>query len=1158
MNVPSSDSIMAKADALINTITYQFISRTSIEGGNSGRDFMSATLQNCMRGNTLWFTLTTTEETHNITVPIPFVENGIVFIENNGTKRAVCNHYEVLTEREVDYLDAIQRIFLGDFNGIVTTVNVKKTMFVQQLAYSILNKNISVVVYSLQKAISEFVNKMPLHETDMNSWAMNQRLMLIDPMFDGLEDPNERLAYQVMKNTKYFPLGWTSIGLSDNTLADKNYILKRDLRDFTPFGRAHHNPQRNLYSTLGMKGDEYPRIVSASMNDLMCNNIVRKGWNFNTVYADIEDTFEDQIMVDNIHRDKFTLKERRVQCFGKMSVIEGQLLKYGQTLAIGPDGQKEAFKIHAEEAWVKSIKETTISVGGLDKEVFEVIITLKRNFKDATKLTNMHGNKGVIRFADLGYATNEKTGEKIKIDIIVSAKTIGKRKNHGQVLELLFNNLIDAETKEVAAIAPVSSTVYGNDGFGVNSSVITVTPAPARVVIPNDRIVSEEELAAIEAKHIELGFKEGAVLACDTYAGKFDALCGKVFWGVIKDPEDQLWAPGATTAVNGKGLRTAGLKFSSVEFRALETIFGKNNPVMDEVLSYVQGTDVVGNLAEVLRSKMGVVSNNRPIIYPQSVRIVDQSAGTLFKEESLAGTMADEFFFNDGCVLQLPVEFQTAIGVGLTPTYEGMKAFDHETFQPNENYRALYSTDKLFVPAGLLRRPWKHASGLYGMSEASVLLNNIIIFCKRMVDEPEEQRHRNMLYNGIQRYYTSIAHSLSMKKGALATQAMSVRYPYSAKAVATLSNEIPMHYVQIHRDMAKQLNVVDGDAVLVERFPCLGFMGVRVQKIAITDDPMCRFTIRASGNSLVSTNLDFDGDTIYIASFHTKEAKAALEREWATPTRPYWKHVDMLNNRKGKPFLHTMKLKDYGIKPFPEFTAESHAEVVGALTGVKAQTGPVVAMAYNITRVVESSGVVVDDELRAKLEMFIEKASQSVFQQKHDSGASLHDIVLNAICTGDVKALEKEGFDKGVAEFICSIIKQMAAIIGIPDLITFHAKKGPTVVSKIVKSFNKLYYASRAYMEGCELLEYINTPVVDLPSRIFQLTMSGTYSKKRTVLDREYDNRLIEQVGEGFKDACAGLFKCIDTLVGIKREPVAVDCECINQLITSRNCLVGI
>lgn len=1155
MFVPSNDSLMANTDALINLVTSQFVSRTQIEGNSSGRDFMSATLQHSMQNNTLWFTITTTEETHNITVPIPFVENGILFVRNNGIKRAVCNHYDVITERELNYLDAIQIIFLGDFSGFIDTVTSKKTMFVQQLAYAILNKNLSVVVYSLQKAINELVNKMPLHETDMNSWVMNNRLMMIDPMFEGLEDPNDRLNYQIMKNNKYFGNGWTSIGLSDGTLADKNYILKTDLRMYTPFGVAHHNPQRNLYSTLGMKGDEYPRIKSASMDDLMSHGIARKGWNFVTVYADIPDTFEDQIVIDNSHRDKFTTKERRVQCFGNMAVKEGEHVKYGQTLAISPDGQKEAFKVYAEDAWVKSIRKVNVSVGGLDKEAYEVIIVLKRNLKDGTKLTNMHGNKGVVHFEDIGYATNPKTGEKIKIDIVVSAKTIGKRKNHGQVLELLFNNMLEFEASENPIVRPISCSLGGTDGFGATTGGEVVVPAPRPITIPNDRVVTDVELELIDAKHVSMGFKKGSVLECDTYAGKFDALCGKVFWGVIKDAEDQLWAPGATTAVNGKGLRTAGLKFSTVEFRALETIFGEKNPVMDEVLSYVQGTDVVADLAEVLRSKMGIVNSKRPVINPLSVRIVDQSAGTLFKEESLAGTVADEFFYGDGCVIQLPVKFQTAVGIGMTPTYEGMAAFTEETYD-RENYKALYTTDKLFVPSGLLRRPWKHASGLFGMSEAAVLLNNIIIFCKRMADEPEEPRHRNMLYNGIQRYYTSIAHSLSMKRGALATQAMSVRYPYSAKAVATLTNKIPMHHVEIHSEMAKQLNVKDGDPVLIERFPCLGFMGLRVQKVVVTDDPMCRFTIRASKNSLVSTNLDFDGDVIYIASFHTPEARAALEREWAAPAQAYWKYVDKLNNRKGGPFLHTMNLQDYGIKPFPAFTAESHAQVVGKLTGVKAQTGPVIAMAYNVTRVVESSGEALDPDMRAGIEMFIEKAGQSVFEQKH-GGQSLHGIVLDAICKADVDALAEEGFDRKVADFICRIIKRKANEIGVPDLATFHEKKGATIVSKIVRANNKLYYASRAFLEGCELLEYINTPVVDLPSRIFNLTMSGTYSKKKTVLDKDYDNRLINQVGDDFKEACAALFRCIDTVVGFRRESVEINKAELGQLISTSGCTVG-
>ncbi len=50
-----------------------------------------------------------------------------------------------------------------------------------------------------------------------------------------------------------------------------------------------------------------------------------------------------------------------------------------------------------------------------------------------------------------------------------------------------------------------------------------------------------------------------------------------------------------------------------------------------------------------------------------------------------------------------------------------------------------------------------------------------------------------------------------------------------------------------------------------------------LQKIKITDDPQCKYVIRVSKNSLGSLNLDFDGDNIFIAAFHSQAAKTALK-----------------------------------------------------------------------------------------------------------------------------------------------------------------------------------------------------------------------------------------------------------------------------------------
>lgn len=1127
-----------KTSTLINLIKSQFEARTIIQAKRSGADFKDVVLTHEVKDKTLYFTLTTRDETHTISVPLPYHKSGVTLIKCNEVERAICDYFNAPIDRIISYLDVIHNIFIGDYSGIITTVPVKKTIFIQQLAYAVLNNNLSVIVYNLQKAINEVVNKMPLHETVMNSWMMNNRLMIIDPAFDSIIDPTERLAYQVNKNKRYFNRGWTSIGLSDGSLADKNYILTKDIRKCTPFGLNHHNPQRNLYSTLGMKGDEFQRIRTKTTQKLMKQGITRKGWNWFTAYVDLPDTFEDQIVIDKSHAGKFVLSERRFQCFGEVMVKEGQKLKVGTPLVRCDDGEIETYKVKADEAWVDRIVKDTTTVGGQKKHVYNVVVKFKRKLKDGTKITNTHGNKGIVRLFDLGYAIDPVTAQKRKLDTIVSAKTVPKRKNHGQILEALYNEWYDrTAANTVPEVKTHSKWVSGtfDSGFAVTSKA--TAPVKIPIVLADELVVNVEGL---KSALIDLGFNKDLTWECDTYAGKVSAVCGTVFWGVSKDVEDQLWDFDDTIRTNGRDLRTAGLKFSTVEFKALETIFGKDNAVLREVLSYTQGIENVEEELKMLRSKTGQIPEGLKVKSVFEMKEIDQSMGTMFPKEMLLDTLADEFFASKGMVLQLPIKYQTAVGINRDDNYEGGVVLFEGQYDKSK-YKAIYLTDKLYIPAGVLRRSWRHSTGLYGMSEVAVLLNNIVALSNRYREEPENVHRITMLYRSIANYFAKVALMLGTKRGDISNYTMSVRYPFSAKAVASLSNSLPPNTIQIHKDMATILKVTNGDVVLTERFPCLGFMGVRPQKVLISNNPMCKYTIRVSGNSLVSQNLDFDGDVLYVASFHSKEAKEALNKEWTNPNEACWKYTDWLNNRKGVPSIHCFNIDDYKIIPFTAMTNEEHAQIVGKLTGVKAQTGPVIAMAYNLMRITENSGHDIPREIEAGIEMFIEKAGQSVFEQKH-GGQSLHDIVIDAICSGDLEILIEEGFDPEISRFICEIIASKAAKLGVYDLKTYHDKQklvgGSTIINRIIRVENKIYFASRSALEGINLLEHLDSNEVDLPSRIFKLTTSGKYNGCRTFLDDFRDDKLLKSIkDEVLKEACSTLFKHLDITLGARKIP---------------------
>jgi len=728
------------------------------------------------------------EEKHLVTFPVPFERNGVLLISNNGIERSVCNYFDVSAEKEKDLLSIFWEILFGNPSGIISDSLLKKGPYIQQIVYGFDSGNASTVLYNLQKAINEVVNYMPLHETDMNSWVMNSRLILIDPLFDELIDPKDRLDYQVEKNRKYFSRGWTSIGLSDGSLSDQNYILKYDIRHLTPFGLGHHNPQRNLYSTLGMKGDETPRVLSQSAANLAAKGLTRKGWNLFTAFVDIPDVFEDQIMVDEFHASKFIKSVRKVSCFGDLLVAVGDKLREGSILSHTSDGEKQIFDVVADEAVVTSVEEVEINVGGAAVKAHNLLIEIRRYLKDGTKITNMHGNKGVIRLRKLGHAVDPRTGMKRRIDIIVSAKSIRKRKNFGQLLEGLLNEL----------------------------------QADKKYVVADDAVA---DIPKLEGLLETCGLQKDGTMEVSTYAGNFRCVCGTVFWGVTKDAEDQIWDETDTVRRNGRDLRVAGLKFSTVEFRSLITRFGKDNPILEEILSYVQGSEDLHEQIKILESVKGILPKDTPVIDVKDVKVLNQTNGTLFPKTSIEGTIVDEFFMPNGFYLRLPLPYSITMNDKLEVVTEGLP----QTQLPSGASK-VFSTNTIYIPAGSLRKCWRHETGNFGLSDLGVLINYVAKAAQAYLADPENAIRLRLFYSAVRSYFYRVALRMCTKKGEISTYGMSVRYPFSAKAVATLSNELPKNTVEISRSMAKRLNVHTGDVVLAERFPCLGFMSIRPRR----------------------------------------------------------------------------------------------------------------------------------------------------------------------------------------------------------------------------------------------------------------------------------------------------------------------------------------
>jgi hypothetical protein len=1007
------------------------------------------------------FTIFNKDTSSILTIPTPFMRDGIQLLRIGSVERPTCVYYKRKEDKCLDYMDMISESLFNDMSSQISSVSYRGQInSIKHIRFAHRKGSFQRGVHNVQRVVNELVNLLPVYTTNMNGWVVNRRISIIDDDFDTINNPADKHSYQVAKNEEFFDRGWSSLGLSDGSLASDNYMLSVDLRSLTPFGFYHHNPQRNLYSTLGMRGDETPLVMSETMAKLKEENLFRTGWNLFTVFVDIPDVYEDQLMVDISHQDKYVDYSKKVHIYGDVLVSENDTIHTEDVVAVDKNEKLVRFSIPCDSAFVESItKEETI----IDGEIYEASVLnlqCRRFLKDGAKLTNLAANKGIIRMKDLGYAIDPSTGKERKIDVIVSSKAVLKRQNYTQVVEAILN------------------TVNKDNEIVLKDGVST----------------SEESLSK---SLVQSGYNADGTWKCKTYVGDFDCVCGTVFWGLTHDADDTIWEDRNTIKEDTYGLRRSGLKFSTIEFRALQTRFGKDSPIEKEVLSYSQGGDNVEELLNIIDSKCGIVNEAVDILHYSDVLPITDD-GTFFDPIHKVGTFLDENFYPDGFMLKLPVKYQVIIDEQHNTLAEGFPSDEVEYIEGKKVFKQIV-LDKIYIPCYNVRQCWTHQVGKCGHSDISRIINDLLVSCRRYDEEGMDVLSN--IYGNICRYFKTVSRMLGSKKGKISILGMSIRYPKSAKAVATLSNDLPKDTVEIHEHMAKNLGVKTGDVVMVERFPCLGFMSIRPQYVRVTNDIQCRYTIRASGNSLGSMTLDFDGDVLYIASFHTKEAKEMLKKEMLKPNELCQSYIEEFNSTMGTPRFKEMSLFDYKITNFEPLTVESHAEIIGKLSGVKNYTGPVVALAYNLLRIAETSDVVHDQKFNCEIEVFMNTIANSVFKQKHGV-KSLHQVVTDAVCLADTKTLIKEGFSKDISEILCATITRKANLLGVNDLKRHHAEHldsgRSNIINFIVRNENKLYFASRSILDATRTRFLLrNYNVVDIPSEMFRKISDRRASLKR-------------------------------------------------------------
>jgi len=1049
----------------------------------------------------------------SFSIPIPYEAHGCWFIKTNQTKRPIGLFLDMVKEVELSYDQVISKLLLEPINGniIPDIIDGKKVCLITQLVDGAVNDNIHVVIKNITSVISKFCSVFPIHVTLFNSYVMNRRVFCIDPVWrEIVSKPKEVLDYQVDKNTTWFPKGYTSLGLADQSLTD-NYLLKMDLRLVSPYGVPYFNPQRNLYSTLGMKGKEEPWILTETEVQLKAKGVERHGFNLWTLFYDVPNVYEDQILVSKDLIEYITIqKTYNYVCFGQVDVMKHDQIHQGDVLSISEDGEMKRFNEPCLSAEVVTCKEIDTVVGGMKMKA--TYITIKSNHKlcDGWKFTNRHGNKGIVRVADLGTAIDPVTGEQRPIDLVVSAKTINKRKNVSQIVEILHNlvNIHDNYSAgDVVLTKPVHTIeslrdILVSKGYNADGATDCTLGEVGMLIDTTNPIVNGSDNFIEPNKNVR-------------------GIFGPMFWGVIKLPEVNVWDNSDLKKKDSNGIQEKGQKMGVVEFRAINFRFGnKSTPILKELISYTNGNDPLQELYKILESRKGVYTERIPSSHwIENIKSLDVNGRTVFTIDEIKDTVCDENFLPAGGYLRLPVTFQTA-----NPTpgsqesfHEGRPYYNHGDM----GFSSVHNTNNIYIPPAEMRKCWRHECGMFGMNDIGAMINNIVLISQKPNASTTNDGGlylQNQLYSSIGSYYRHINELIGSKDGAIANWAMSVRSPFSCKATATLSTTIPFGCVEIHTSLAKMIGTEHNEIVIIERYPLLGFMGILPVKVLVTDDEECRWTIRVGHNSLTSAGLDFDGDTVYITALKSLKAKAVITAEWHNPDPECWAALYELNFKKGTPMMKGMTLLDYNCVPHPHLTNELHAGFVEKNTGVKVQTGIVIASMYNVMRILETENPVMSRKTAVNVEKFIEKAGQSVFSQKHGA-KSLCDIVIEALALADDQALIDAGFERDAVTVICDTIRLKQKMLGVKSLQYYHEHQGKNFpfLNKVVKLHNPMYYLARTenVPNSIDILNIVdNIELVDFPSRVYYRTMSGEFNTSTNPFTDSQDEKLIAQIKE--------------------------------------------
>jgi hypothetical protein len=187
-----------KLDVLVSNFISQFTSRVLTKANAS---LFKASLYTERTDTQVIFKMNRNDVEHILSFPIPYIKNGVSLLMLNGVERAEGMYFWKAQNQMLSYLDVVYEIIFGYPVHMLPSYLYKNNITaIQQIRYAFENNTASVILHNIQKRLDFIVHGLPLHETDYNSFIMNKRIIILDPEFDSIINPEEKHAYQVAKN----------------------------------------------------------------------------------------------------------------------------------------------------------------------------------------------------------------------------------------------------------------------------------------------------------------------------------------------------------------------------------------------------------------------------------------------------------------------------------------------------------------------------------------------------------------------------------------------------------------------------------------------------------------------------------------------------------------------------------------------------------------------------------------------------------------------------------------------------------------------------------------------------------------------------------------------------------------------------------------------